>query len=133
MTNPVKLVQRVIDEVINGRDLDLLDDLCTPTMTSKLRTAFTTFRVAFPDWRQEVREFVTDGRTVVARMRCTGTHRGEWQGIPPSGRRMNIDEVYFFRLADDRITGLWGLEDTWTRTRQLTGHDTRVGELGSIG
>ena len=79
------------------------------------------------------REFVTDGRTVVARMRCTGTHRGEWQGIPPTGRRMNIDEVYFFRLADDRITGVWGLEDTWTRMRQLTGHDTRVGELGSLG
>ena len=97
MTNPVKLVQRVIDEVINGRDL------------------------------------VTDGRTVVARMRCSGTHHGEWQGIPPTGRRMNIDEVYFFRLVDDRITGLWGLEDTWIRMRQLTGHDTHVGELRSIG
>ena len=87
MTTPVELVQRLIDEVINGRDLELLDELCTPTMAPKLRTAFSTFRDAFPDWHQELLEFVTDGRTVVARMRCTGTHHGEWQGLPPTGRR----------------------------------------------
>ena len=133
MTDPVELVQLVIDDVINEGDLDLLDELCTPTMATKLRTAFTTFRTAFPDWHQEAHEFVTDGHTVVARMHCTGTHQGEWQGLPPTGRRMKIDEVYFFRISDDRITGLWGLEDTWTRMRQLTGDDARLGELGSLG
>jgi predicted ester cyclase len=132
MTDPVKLVQRVIDDVINGGDLDLLDELCTATMAPKLRNAFTTFRTAFPDWHQQAREFVTDGHTVVARMHCTGTHRGEWQGLAPTGRRMKIDEIYFFRISDDRITGLWGLEDTWTRVRQLTGDDARLGELGSL-
>jgi predicted ester cyclase len=29
-------------------------------------------------------------------------------GLEPTGRRMRIDEVYFFRIADDRITALWG-------------------------
>ena len=132
MTTPVELVQRVIDDVINGRDLDLLDELCTPTMARKLRTVFATFRVAFPDWRQEAREFVTDGHTVVARMRCTGTHHGQWQGLAPTGRRMTIAEVYFFRITDNRVSGLWGLEDTWTRMRQLAGDDTQLGELGSL-
>jgi hypothetical protein len=75
-------------------------------MAAKLRTAFSTFRAAFPNWHKEAREFVTDGHTVVARMHCTGTHQGEWQGLPPTGRRMKVDEVYFFRISDDRITGL---------------------------
>ena len=132
MSTPTELVQRLIDDVMNGRDLDLLDELCTPTIAPKLRTAFSTFREAFPDWHQEALEFVTDGRTVVARMRCTGTHHGEWQGLPPTGRPMRIDEVYFFRIADGRISGLWGLEDTWTRMRQLAGDDARLGELGSL-
>jgi len=131
-TPPVELVQRLIDDVMNGRDLDLLDELCTPTIAPKLRTAFSRFREAFPDWHQEALEFVTDGRTVVARMRCTGTQQGEWQRLPPSGRRMRIDEVSFFRIDDDRISGVWGLEDTWTRMRQLAGHDARLGELGSL-
>jgi hypothetical protein len=132
VTTPVEVVQRIIDDVINGRDLDLLEELCTPTIARKLRSAFATFRDAFPDWRQEAREFVTDGHTVVARMRCTGTHQGEWQGLAPTGRRMRIDEVYFFRIADDRIGGLWGLEDTWTRMRQLAGENARLGDLGSL-
>ena len=132
MSTPTEVVQRLIDGVMNGRDLDLLDDLCTPTIAPKLRTAFSTFREAFPDWHQEAVEFVTDGRTVVVRMRCTGTHHGEWQGLPPTGRPMTIDEVYFFRIADGRIGGLWGLEDTWTRMRQLAGDDARLGELGSL-
>ena len=45
---------------------------------------------------------------------------------------MSIDEVYFFRIANEQITGLWGLEDTWTRMQQLAGKDIRLGELGSL-
>lgn len=131
-TSPTEIVRRVIDEVINGRKHDLLDELCTPTMAPKLRAAFSSFLAAFPDWHQEAREFVSDDRTVVARMRCTGTHRGEWQGLQPTGRRMKIDEVYFFRISDGRISGLWGLEDTWTRMQQLAGQNVAPGQLGSL-
>ena len=113
-------------------NLDRLDELCTSQLTPKLRNAFTQFRSAFPDWQQEIVETVTDGRTVVARMRCTGTHHGTWQGLAPTGRAMRIDEVYFFRIGDNRITGLWGLEDTWTRMRQLAGDHATLGELGSL-
>ena len=85
-----------------------------------------------PDWSQRILETVTDGRTVVARMRCTGTHQGQWQGLEPTGRMMRVDEVYFFRIRHERIAGLWGLEDTWTRMRQLAGDDVTLGELGSL-
>ena len=132
MTAPTALVRRLVDDVINGGDVDLLDELCTPSLAPKLRWAFGEFRCAFPDWYQEVREFVTDGHTVVARMRCTGIHAGQWQGLAPTGRPMRVDAVYFFRVADDRITGLWGLEDTWTRMRHLAGDNATLGELGSL-
>jgi predicted ester cyclase len=48
-------------------------------------------------------------------------------GLEPTGRRMRIDEVYFFRIADDRIAALW------TRMRQLQGRHDHLGELGSLG
>ena len=111
-------VRRLVDEVMNGNRLESLDELCSAPLEPKLRTAFTQFRTAFPDWHQELIELVAEDATVVARFRCTGTHRGTWQGLEPSGRAMHIDEVYFFRFADDRISGMWGLEDTWTRMRQ---------------
>lgn len=132
MTEPTDLVRRLVDDVMNGGNLELLDQLCTPALAPKLRRAFSEFRAAFPDFRQDVRELVTDGHTVVARMRCTGTHQGEWKGLAPTGRRMRVDEVSFYRIADGRITGMWGLEDTWSRMRQLAGSDVTLGELGSL-
>ena len=86
----------------------------------------------FPDWHQELIELVAEGETVVARFRCTGTHQGAWQGLAPTGRTIRIDEVYFFRFADHHISNMWGLEDTWTRMRQLAGDDATLGELGSL-
>jgi predicted ester cyclase len=69
----------------------------------------------------------------VARFRCTGTHQGAWQGLEPTGRRMRVDEVYFFRFTGDLIKGLWGFEDTWTRMQQLQGDaGARLGDLGSL-
>jgi hypothetical protein len=133
MPGPSDVVHRLVADAINGGDLDLLDELCVEPLAPKLRKAFAEFRGAFPDWRQEIVELVTEGETVVARFRCTGTQRGAWRGLPPTERRMKIDEVYFFRITDGRIRGLWGLEDNWTRMRQLRGVAGDMGELGSLG
>jgi predicted ester cyclase len=55
-----------------------------------------------------------------ARFLCSATHSGEWRGHAPTGRRFeDIDEVYFFRFADGRITDGWGIEDSLDRFRQL--------------
>jgi SnoaL-like polyketide cyclase len=133
VSGPSDVVRRLVAEAINGGDLDLLEELCVEPLAPKLRRAFAEFRAAFPDWRQEIVELVTEGETVVARFRCTGTQRGAWRGLPPTERRMKVDEVYFFRITDGRIRSLWGLEDTWTRMRQLRGVAGDMGELGSIG
>jgi hypothetical protein len=132
VSRPSDVVRRLVAEVINGGDLDLLEELCVEPLAPKLRQAFAEFRAAFPDWHQEIVELVTEGETVVARFRCTGTQRGAWRGLPPTERRMKVDEVYFFRITDGRIRSLWGLEDTWTRMRQLRGVAGDMGELGSL-
>jgi len=45
---------------------------------------------------------------------------------------MRIDEVYFFRVTGDRLSRVWGLEDTWTRHQQLQGKPTNPGEHGAL-
>jgi predicted ester cyclase len=132
MTDPKALVQRLVDDVINTGDLDALDDIASPPLARTLRRAFDQFRAAFPDWHQEIVELVAEADTVVAHFRCTGTHRGKWQGLPPTGRTMLVDEVYFFRVKDDHLHRVWGLEDTWTRYRQLQGDTTRPGRHGTL-
>jgi predicted ester cyclase len=58
---------------------------------------------------------------VVGYFKCSGTHRGEWRGIPPTGRRFeDIDEIYIFRVRDGRLALIVAaVEDNLTRTRQL--------------
>jgi steroid delta-isomerase-like uncharacterized protein len=121
MSDPKTLVRRLVDEVINAGDLDALDDIASPALARSVRRAFDQFRTAFPDWRQEIVELVAEADTVVARFRCTGTHEGTWHGLPATGRTMRVDEVYFFRVKNDRLHRVWGLEDTRTRYRQLRG------------
>jgi predicted ester cyclase len=132
VTDRKAIIERLVTEAMNGRDLGVLDEICTPQLAPKLRTAFRSFADAFPDWRQELVELVGEGDTVVARFRCHGTQAGPWEGLAPKGRTMKIDEVYFFRFSGARIRSMWGLEDTWTRIRQLSGENTQLGELGSL-
>lgn len=126
------IVHRLVDEVINGHRFDLLNDIASDRLAPKLRAAFEQFHGVFPDWHQAIVQLVEEDDTVVARFHCTGTQQGEWQGITPTGRSMDIDEVAFITVTEGRITHMWGLEDTWTRMRQLAGENATLGELGSF-
>jgi predicted ester cyclase len=117
---PKEIVSRLIDEVLNGGRLELIDEIYSEQMAPAAHKWIEPFRAAFPDVRMETLELVAEGERVVGRFRCSGTNLGEWRGKPPTGKRMHdIDEVYFFTVRDGRIAEAWGLEDTSKRLRQL--------------
>ena len=132
-----QVVRRLVDEVMQGGDLDAIDELYTPSIAGAARRWIAPFRDAFPDVRMEIVELVAERDTVVARFRCSGTHLGVWRGTPPTGRRFDdVDEVYFFGFVGDRIASAWGLEDTLSRMQQLglsrrSTSGTRRGAAGS--
>ena len=114
------VVRRLVDEVMNERRLDVLDELCTPSMARRWRRWVAPFQAPFPDMRMEIVQLVAEGDTVVGRFTCSATHTGEWRGHAATGRRFeNVEEVYFFSFQEGRIAGAWGLEDTLDRMRQL--------------
>ena len=114
------MVRRLVDEVLNGGDLDVIDQLYAPELAPAARRWIGPFRAAFPDVHMEILDLVAEDDTVVGRFTCSGTHLGTWRGHPPTGRRFQrIAEVGFFRLHDGRIVHAWSLEDTHSRLRQL--------------
>lgn len=116
------VVRRLVEEVMNAGRLDVLDELYSPAMAAAARRWITPFREAFPDVAMTVVDLVAEDDKVAAWFTCSATQHGEWQGQPASGARFErIDEVYFFRFRDGRITHAWGLEDNLDRMRQL-GH-----------
>jgi predicted ester cyclase len=112
------MVHRMV-EAINANDMDVMDELFVPKLARPTKRSFTAFRTAFPDWRMEIAELVAEGNTVVGRFRCSGTNQGEYKGAPPTGKRMEVDEVYFLRVEDGKFVDFWGLEDDLARMRQL--------------
>ncbi|MGH2872500.1 MAG: ester cyclase, partial [Solirubrobacteraceae bacterium] len=113
------LVHRLIDEVINGQRLELLEELFSPELVPPVQHAFAAFRTAFPDWREEMVELVAEENYLAVRFRCSGTFRGEFMGFAPNGRHMDVDEVFFLRVHDGRFVSYWGLEDNLARLQQL--------------
>lgn len=113
-------VRRFVDESVNAGHDDLIDELFTPNMTGWVRDWFGAFRRSFPDMRMELVEVVAEDDVVVGRFTCSATHLGMWRGHAPTGRRFeDVDEVYFFNFSGDRITAMWGIEDTLERFQQL--------------
>jgi predicted ester cyclase len=112
------MLRRLVDAHNTG-NMDVVDELFTPELAEQAKQEYAAFRSAFPDWREEIVDVVVEEDKVVGRFKCSGTHRGEMMGIAPTGRHMEVDEVYFLRVENGKFVEFWGLEDNLTRMRQL--------------
>ncbi len=113
------VVRRLVDDLINQGNLDAADEFFSPHLAPQAKQGFSMFRAAFPDWREDIVELVAEGNRVVGRFRCTGTQQGKFMGFSPSGKRMEVDEVYFLTVEGGRIVDFFGVEDNLARLQQL--------------
>jgi predicted ester cyclase len=114
------LVRRLVEEALAQHDPDVVDEIATGEFARAAKRWVSPFRGAFPDFTMEIVELIAEGDTVVAHFRCSGTHRGEWLGVPATGRRFEqIDEIYIFHVRDGRLASAIGVEDNLTRMSQL--------------
>jgi len=74
---------------------------------------------AFPDWRETVDEMIAEGNRVVTRYTSTGTHRGPFRGIAPTGRAIAVREISIYRVARGKVVEQWCLLDELDRLQQL--------------
>ena len=61
------------------------------------------FLAGFPDLSATVLDQIEEGDKVVSRVAWSGTHTGELNGMPPTGRSFRSEAIYIDRLADGRI------------------------------
>lgn len=115
------MVRRMVEGINAGEIEAIVDELFAPASPAarRVKRLFTEFHAAFPDWREEIVDLVAEGDTVAGRFRCSGTHRGEFLGEPPTGKRMEVEEVFFLRIENGNFVDFWALEDSLNRLRQL--------------
>jgi predicted ester cyclase len=75
----------------------------------------------FPDLEVDVDDVVAEGDRVVVRLRFRGTHRGPFQGIEPTGRRVEFGAIRIYRLRDGLVVETWAHQDSMGLVRQLRG------------
>lgn len=123
---------RRLYELINAGNIDGFGDLLAddfveheelPGLAQSKDGVKTFFRgqiAAFPDLRMTVEDLIADGSKAVARVRYTGTQHGEFNGMPPSGKAVDVQLVDIFAFADDgRVNEHWGVIDLLTMMQQL--------------
>jgi steroid delta-isomerase-like uncharacterized protein len=121
-------VRRFYEEVINGRNPGTIDELQTADSVDHTfgsqgleasKQFFGMLYLAFPDLRVEVHDVIAEGELVAARVTYSGTHQGEFVGIPATGRQARTGGVDFFRMQDGRQAEHWGGPDMASLLQQL--------------
>ncbi|GAB7035751.1 ester cyclase [Streptomyces sp. NPDC021749] len=114
-----EVVAKAIDEFVAP---DLLFHAPVPmgdTGAEALKRVWEVLLRAFPDIRVNIEETITEGDKVVSRNTVTGTHLGEYQGLPPTGKTVTYNEIFIFRFVDGRIAEIRGVVDVLAQLRQL--------------
>lgn len=126
-----KNIVRRYQEIYNSNELDSLRDvvaenLLTPKIMPGLKPGLEGAKqvhaitlIGMPDWHTAIDELIAEGDKVVARITMTGTHTGDFWGIPATGRRVKFTGIYIVRIADGKIVEHWGEEDGVSLLRQL--------------
>jgi steroid delta-isomerase-like uncharacterized protein len=74
---------------------------------------------AFPDLHHEILDIVAEGDKVAVRYNIIGTHKGELQGIPPTGKKVSFSAMDFITLMDGKVAEEWEIADTMGLMQQI--------------
>ena len=98
------VVRRYIQEVINQRQLDLIDTFFVPAMREKVRGFLTKGENPFPDGHEEILDIIAEGNTVMVRWLFKATHQGTFMGVPATGKPVDVEGYGIYYLENAQIT-----------------------------
>jgi predicted ester cyclase len=124
MTTDIKrTAERIPLEVLNDNRFELLDELLSPEFVDRspvvgiaptregLKQSAIALKTAFPDLHYVVEDAIESGDRIVHRLTATGTMKGDFMGMPATGKRATWTEIHIGRGVNGRLTEHWGLVD----------------------
>lgn len=126
------VLNRFMEQMITGGNLDLVEEFFDPDYVDHSAAApeladrygrletFKAFLGAFPDLVETPQALVAEDDMVAVHARLTGTHQGEFLGIPATGRRIQLSTTAIVRFRDGRMLEHWGDLDLHGLLAQLT-------------
>lgn len=126
------VVRRAFEEIAQGK-LEVADEIIAPefvrhdlganfpdvTGPEGVKRLIGALRVAFPDIETTFEDVISGGDRVVVRFTARATHKGPFQGVAPTGRRVEWAGINVYRVAEGKIRETWQLADSLGLMRQL--------------
>lgn len=122
-----KTVVRGFIEAYNKRNLDLIDTFVAPDYVDHtnsvnregLKRLIAMGLNAFPDWFESVEDIIAEGDKVWVRLAYTGTHKGEFMGLPPTGKKITSKAVDIYRVVNGKLAEYWNVTDNVNVFKQV--------------
>ena len=126
------LVRQLVEEVFNRGNMSLADEFLAPDFVEHeelppgiprdregAKQLTTMLRSAFPDFKATIDDIVAEGDKVVIRQTWSGTHKGEFMGVPPTGKSVSFGVIDIIRVAGGKLVEHWGQMDSMGMMQQL--------------
>lgn len=126
------LVRRAVDEVWNKGNFAFISEVAAADIVVRgttperdihgpegLAQFYAAIRTAFPDFRFTIEDQIAERDRVVTSWTATGTHTGEFQGIPPTGIQVKLAGIDIDRIAGGKIVECWPNADELGLLQQL--------------
>ncbi|HEV8715434.1 MAG TPA: ester cyclase [Candidatus Binatia bacterium] len=125
------LIRQLVEEIQNQHNGDAFDEFFAPSFVNydplpglpgTLEGAKQLHRMlfaAFPDLRMTIHDQAAEGDKVWTRKTATGTHRGEFFGIPATGKQVSWKIIDIMSIRDRKVTEHWVVADVMSLTQQL--------------
>jgi C-1 hydroxylase len=122
-----KTLVRGFIEAYNKRKLDLIDDFVAPDYIDHeknigregLRRLISMGINAFPDWLETVEDIIAEGDKVWVLLTYAGTHKGEFMGLAPTGKKIASKAVDIYRIVDGKLAEYWNVTDNLNIFKQV--------------
>jgi len=127
-----QLMVSINEEIWNQGNLDLIDERYANDYVrheagypaelagaAGLKVFIQNLRTGFPDWNCTVEDTLAAGDEVMVRYLCSGTHTGEWNGLPPTGKPIQFQSIIVHRIADGKVVEDWSEYDSLGWMQQL--------------
>ena len=114
----LELMSRTADEIFQP-DVKQHSPFETTGVQAIKEMVFERLYRAFPDLHITLEDMIEEGDKVAVKDLVTGTHLGEFNGLPPTGKSVSYREIFIARFANGRIAEAWGVVDIFTQMKQL--------------
>ena len=131
MTEQNKVVTARATELWNTGDLSLVNSIHTADFVNhdpsrpdvidldSYKRFIAEVRTSMPDYQVSAQDTIAEGDRVVTRWSGSGTHQGEYAGIPPTGQQATMDGVTIYRFEGGKIAEAWWVYDSLGMMQQL--------------